>query len=82
MLNRRQQDKSDRASRIAVTATLGAPLAILFAFFLKDHWGPIPTGVEAAMGAVLGAVIACMHDVIRYVGAYIVHKLGFPPPKD
>lgn len=54
-LNRRADDRINRLSRITVTGTLGAPLAILMVAAL-DHYGVrFSSEVVAAFGAVIGA---------------------------
>lgn len=78
-LNRRAVDRGNRLQRIGISAGLGLPLAILSVRALR-HYGIDLTAEEvAAMGAVIGAFVACMHDVLSYVGAYIKHRLNFNP---
>lgn len=81
-LNRRAVDRGNRMSRVAVTSAIGVPMAALMAWGLKLRGITMEPGIEAAMGAVVGAVVVCFHDVLRYLGAYVAHRLGFPPHSD
>lgn len=78
---KRSTDKGDRVSRFG-SGSIGVAFAVCFAFVLEHKGVTLRPGVEAAMGAILGAFFACLHDVFRYVGQYIKHRLGFNPPSE
>lgn len=79
MLNRRASDRGNRLQRIAISGGVGLPLAVLGVRFLKHHGVELSAEEVAASSAVIGAGVACMHDVLSYIGAYIKYKLNFNP---
>lgn len=81
-LNRRAVDRGNRLQRMAISGGLGLPLAILAVMVLRHYSFALTAEEVAAMGAVIGAFVACMHDVLRYIGLYIAHRLGFNPPSE
>lgn len=78
-LNRRAVDRGNRLQRMAISGGLGLPLAILAVRVLRHYSFALTAEEVAAMGAVIGAFVACMHDVLSYLGAYIKHRLNFNP---
>lgn len=83
MQNRRVDDRVNRTSRIVATTGIAVPVSILTGFALRKFFGEIPAEVSMAVGALVGAVVACFHDVLRYAAAYVIHRFKLPrPPED
>ena len=82
MRSRRVSDRTNRASRIAASATIGAPVAVLVAWLTNRFIGAIPPEIGAAIGALVASVVVCFHDVLRYAAAYVIHRFQLPKPPD
>lgn len=78
-LNRRAVDRGNRMSRMVISGGLGLPLAVVLVRVLRHYGVELSPEEVAAMSAVVGAVVACMNDVLAYLGAYIKHRLNFNP---
>lgn len=82
-LERRSDKRKGRTERVVVGASIGVPAATVIAWYLDLNGIKMPPGVEAGMGALIGAVIVCLHselsNLTRLLGQIIRKWAGLKP---
>lgn len=67
---RRAAVRELRMQRLGFGAGIGAPAAAVVAWGLSLKGVHMPPGVEAAMGALIGVVVVCIHDTLKAVAMF------------
>lgn len=71
---RRTHERSRRAQRLGAGA-LGVPAAVILSWILVKNGIEVPEGVEAAIGAIVGAGAVCLEDVAGILETLLRRKL-------
>lgn len=71
---RRNSERYRRAQRLGAGA-LGVPAAVILSWLLVRNGVEVPEGVEAAIGAIVGAGAVCLEDMAGILDTLVRRRL-------